>query len=86
MANRRRPMAIDELAAELIKDRIRKRRHAAESGGTMMPGWKQYGIRVKNEDTPAPGSGSSNQPTKRKLDIVEPMTKGTNEQEKGKGK
>ena len=77
MANRRRLMALDELTAELIKDRIKKRRQAAESGGTMMPGWKQYGVKMSKEDAPPSGSGSTNQQQKRKLDILEPMTKTT---------
>ena len=43
----------------------------------MMPDWKQYGVKISKEDAPLPGSSSTNQQQKRKLDIVEPMTKTT---------
>ena len=76
-ANRRRLMALDELTAELIRDRIRKRRQAAESGGTMMPGWKQYGVHLQKSEKSSSGSSSTNQPQKRKIDVAEPMTQTT---------
>ena len=66
-------MGLDELTAELIKDRIRKRRQAAQSGGTMVPGWKQFGLRVPGDDTLVPGSSSS-PPTKRKIETDAPMS------------
>ena len=43
----------------------------------MLPGWKSYGNKVSEGDTPAPGPASSNQPTKRKIDIVDSMTQAT---------
>ena len=83
MANRRRLMGLDELTAELIRDRIRKRRQAAESGGTMIPGWKQYGQRVEKAEVQKSDSSTTNLQQKRKIGNVESMTQATRNLDKG---